>query len=107
MASLSRRFVRPNLIVDGAATENTILTLSHWPKSGTPPELKGDTSAESCSTTSIPRGSTFHADAVSNNHFDEDGLVGIFTLVEPSTARGIARCARRRPGRRFRGLCRP
>ena len=35
----------PNVIVDGAAAPNTILTLSHWPKSGTPAPLKGDTSA--------------------------------------------------------------
>ena len=30
----------------------------------------------------------FHvdADAVSNNHFDEDGLVGIFSLIDPLTA---------------------
>ncbi len=26
------------------------------------------------------------ARAVSNNHFDEDGLVGLFTLIEPDTA---------------------
>lgn len=76
----------PNVIVDGAATQNTILTLSHWPKSGTPPELEGDTSAQIVfNYLDSPR---FHvqADVVSNNHFDEDGLVGIFTLVEPSLA---------------------
>ncbi len=76
----------PNVIVDGAATQNTILTLSHWPKSGTPAELKGDTSAAIVfNYLDSPR---FHvdADAVSNNHFDEDGLVGIFSLIDPSTA---------------------
>ncbi|MBI3866678.1 MAG: hypothetical protein HY290_32760 [Planctomycetia bacterium] len=76
----------PNVIVDGAATENTVLTLSHWPKSGTPRELKRDTSAEiAFAYLDSPR---FHvqADSVSNNHFDEDGLIGIFTLLEPATA---------------------
>lgn len=76
----------PNVIVDGAAAQNTILTLSHWPKSGTPCELKGDTSAEIVfNYLDSPR---FHvrADVVSNNHFDEDGLVGIFALVEPVAA---------------------
>ena len=76
----------PNVIVDGAATQNTILTLSHWPKSGTPPELKGDTSAAIVfHYLDSPR---FHVDAdvVSNNHFDEDGLVGIFTLIAPLIA---------------------
>jgi uncharacterized protein DUF6687 len=76
----------PNVIVDGARTENTILTLSHWPKSGTPAELKGDTStAIVFNYVDSPQ---FHveADAVSNNHFDEDGLVGIFALLEPAMA---------------------
>ncbi len=76
----------PNIIVDGAANPGTILTLSHWPKSGTPAELKADTSAEiAFNYLHAPR---FHvrADVVSNNHFDEDGLVGIFTLMDPATA---------------------
>ena len=76
----------PNVIVDGARTENTVLTLSHWPKSGTPAELKGDTStAIVFNYLDSPQ---FHveADVVSNNHFDEDGLVGIFALLEPAMA---------------------
>src|SRR5436309_2857754 len=76
----------PNIIVDGAATENTLLTLSHWPKSGTPIELKRDTSAEiAFAYLDSPQ---FHVDAaaVSNNHFDEDGLVGIFTLLNQAAA---------------------
>src|SRR6185295_977149 len=76
----------PNVIVDGAATQNTILTLSHWPKSGTPPELRGDTSAEIVFHYLDSPRFHVHADVVSNNHFDEDGLVGIFTLVDPLTA---------------------
>jgi len=76
----------PNLIVDGARTDNTLLTLSHWPKSGTPHELKGDTSA--AIVFNYLDSPTFHveADAVSNNHFDEDGLVGIFVILEPTIA---------------------
>lgn len=72
----------PNVIVDGAATTNTAVTLSHWPKSGTPADLKADTSAEIVFRY-LDRPS-FHtdADAVSNNHYDEDGLVGIFALVD-------------------------
>src|SRR5262249_46393667 len=34
----------PNIIVDGAANSHTVLTLSHWPKSGSPTELRADTS---------------------------------------------------------------
>ena len=77
----------PNVIVDGSATENTVLTLSHWPKSGTPPELRGDTSAEVVFNYLDSPGFHVEADIVSNNHFDEDGLVGVFTMVEPSIAK--------------------
>jgi hypothetical protein len=76
----------PNVIVDGARNDQTVLTLSHWPKSGSPPELKGDTStAIVFNYLDEPR---FHveAEAVSNNHFDEDGLVGIFAMLQPTVA---------------------
>ena len=76
----------PNIIVDGAPARHTVLTLSHWPKSGTPAELKADTSAEIVfNYLDTPR---FHVDAdiVSNNHFDEDGLVGIFAMLQPAAA---------------------
>jgi hypothetical protein len=76
----------PNVIVDGAGNNHTVLTLSHWPKSGSPDELKGDTStAIVFNYLDAPR---FHVkvDAVSNNHFDEDGLVGIFALLQPAFA---------------------
>jgi hypothetical protein len=76
----------PNVIVDGAANERTILTLSHWPKSGTPPALKADTSTEI--VFNYLEAPSFHVDAdvVSNNHFDEDGLIGIFALLRPEAA---------------------
>lgn len=75
-----------NIIVDGAATTNTVLTLSHWPKSGTPVKLKRDTSAEIAFAYLDSPKFRVQADAASNNHFDEDGLVGIFTLLNPETA---------------------
>lgn len=77
----------PNIIVDGAGNDHTVLTLSHWPKSGSPAELKADTSTEMVfNYLDSPR---FHVDAevVSNNHFDEDGLAGIFVLLQPDAAR--------------------
>ena len=77
---------RPNIIVDGAPNDFTVLTLSHWPKSGTPAELKRDTSAEiAFAYLDTPK---FHrnVDVISNNHFDEDGLVGLFTLLDPRLA---------------------
>src|ERR1044071_3166242 len=76
----------PNVVVDGSANPTTLLTLSHWPKSGTPAALKADTSAEiAFKYLDLP---AFHVDAevVTNNHFDQDGLVGVFTLSNPDTA---------------------
>ena len=76
---------RPNIIVDGYPTNGTVLTLSHWPDSGTPGPLSDDLSTQI----------VFHyldgservvADLVSNNHFDQDGLCGIFVLVHPEQA---------------------
>jgi len=76
----------PNVIVDGAKSEKTVLTLSHWPKSGTPAELKGDTSTAIVFNYIDRPQFRVEADVVSNNHFDEDGLVGIFALLEPAMA---------------------
>ena len=76
----------PNIIVDGARTKQTVLTLSHWPKSGTPLELKADTSAEIVFNYLDSPQFQVQADVVSNNHFDEDGLVGIFAMVMPAIA---------------------
>ena len=76
----------PNVIVDGAKNASTVLTLSHWPKSGTPVELKADTSAETVFRYLDSPAFHVDADAVSNNHFDEDGLIGIFALLEQDAA---------------------
>lgn len=76
----------PNIVVDGAGNAATVITLSHWPKSGTPQTLKADTSTEIVfNYLALPQ---FHAAAaaVSNNHFDEDGLAGIYALIEPEAA---------------------
>lgn len=77
---------RPHVVVDGAATEGTVLCLSHWPGTPTPRDLQADLSAQMVFRylSSFDR----HGDAalVSNNHFDQDGLVSVFALVEPSTA---------------------
>jgi len=76
----------PNVIVDGSATGGTVLTLSHWPKSGTPLEFAADTSAEIVFRYLDRPSAHVQASAVSNNHFDEDGLIGIFAMVDPATA---------------------
>ncbi|MBW2232035.1 MAG: hypothetical protein JRH17_16765 [Deltaproteobacteria bacterium] len=76
----------PNIIVDGSGNPATQITLSHWPKSGAPKALKADTSAEIVFNYLDSPDHHVTARAVSNNHFDEDGLVGLFTLVEPTAA---------------------
>jgi Family of unknown function (DUF6687) len=90
---ISRRFVpyeelgsTPNIVVDGSGNAQTSITLSHWPKSGTPRALKADTSAEI--VFNYLDAPAFHvaAEAVSNNHFDEDGLIGVFALLQPDDA---------------------
>ncbi len=77
---------RSNIIVDGAAQEATVLTLSHWPKSGTPDQLKRDTSAEIVFAYLEKPDIQIDVDVVSNNHFDVDGLIGLFTLIDPQLA---------------------
>ena len=76
----------PHIVVDGGPNAHTLLTLSHWPRSGTPAELKADTSAEiAFKYVDSPR---LHVscDAVTNNHFDQDGLIGAFALIDTTNA---------------------
>jgi hypothetical protein len=76
----------PNVIVDGAATDGTVLTLSHWPQSPIPPGLQADLSAQ-MAFAYLYRGDLHTpAEVVSNNHFDQDGLVSVFALTDPTSA---------------------
>ena len=81
----------PNVVVDGTATEATTLTLSHWPGSpALPVDLLADLSAE-MAFRYLDRRDALHGDAtvVSNNHFDQDGLVGVFALsLDPPSGDG-------------------
>lgn len=76
----------PNIVVDGSEQRDTVLTLSHWPHSGTPAALADDLSAQI--TFNYLDHPELHADvdAVSNNHFDQDGLMSVYTLVHPKDA---------------------
>jgi len=77
---------RPNVIVDGVGCAGTTLTLSHWPGSRTSAALQADLSAEIAIRYLEHPELHVDVDAVSNNHFDEDGLMGVFALVDPATA---------------------
>jgi hypothetical protein len=77
---------KPNIIVDGSGNENTRLTLSHWPGNDTPSQFKADLSAEIVFNF-LDRGEIpADVNAVSNNHFDEDGLVSMYSLINPDDA---------------------
>ena len=76
----------PNVVVDGSANEATVLTLSHWPGSSTPPGLVGDLSAEMAFAYLDSPCDHEPAVVVTNNHFDQDGLVSVFALTEPELA---------------------
>jgi Family of unknown function (DUF6687) len=76
----------PNIIVDGPANQHTRLILSHWPHSGTPWDLKADLSAQIVFRYLDRPDLNVQVDAVSNNHFDEDGLIGLFSILNPGAA---------------------
>ena len=76
----------PNVVVDGSATDGTVLTLSHWPHALVPPGLGADLSAQMALAYLDRWDLHGAATLVSNNHFDQDGLVSVFALVEPDAA---------------------
>ena len=76
---------RANVVVDGSPNEGTVLTLTHWPGIAQPPGLAADLSAE-MAFAFIRSGASIDAEVVSNNHFDQDGLVAMFALIRPEEA---------------------
>ena len=76
----------PNVVVDGSPNESTVLTLTHWPGYLQPPGFHFDLSAEMAfhyldEAIDHPR-----AEVATNNHYDQDGLVGLHALIEPELA---------------------
>lgn len=69
-------------LVDGTAVH-----LSHWPGNRTPSTFKRDTSVE----IALAYGATGERTSlVVNNHFDTDGVLAVFCLLEPDIARAHA-----------------
>ena len=97
---------RPHVLVDGATRPGSLLTLSHWPQSPTPAALARDLSAEivfaflsrlpgarrraclrrSSAGVRSALQAAGRAEAVTNDHFDEDGLVSVFAMTDPEVA---------------------
>ena len=76
----------PHIVVDGSAQRGTVLTLSHWPGSPTPERYRADLSAEIAYNYAAAPDPTIAAEYVTNNHFDQDGLVSVLALTDPDTA---------------------
>lgn len=76
----------PNIVVDGPPLPSTVLTLSHWPNNQSPPALRRDTSTATVfaylDTAELHQAVSW----VTNNHFDEDGLFGMYVLTDPERA---------------------
>ena len=72
----------PNVVVDGSPNEATVLTLTHWPGAGQPPFVSADLSAEMVFRFLGLFRDQLTVDVVTNNHFDQDGLVSVHVLVD-------------------------
>jgi len=63
------------------------LTLAHWRGAATPETLRDDTSAGSClRALHAPATPGLEAAAVTANHFDIDGFIGVWALLHPELA---------------------
>ncbi len=78
---------RPSVIVDGSPAPGTVLNVTHWPGYPPPAGIEDDLSAQMAfRLLERPDLMPGEAEAVSNNHFDQDGLVSIYALVAPDDA---------------------
>lgn len=72
----------PKLSVDGTVSNS--IHFSHWQGNETAPELKADTSTEiALNLVTSPRKNelTRNIDLVTNNHFDTDGVLSVWTVM--------------------------
>ncbi|GAB3867864.1 hypothetical protein GCM10028824_11240 [Hymenobacter segetis] len=77
---------QPTIVVDSVGL-GAVLTLAHWRGAATPTALRDDTSAGSAlralHQTTTPG---LDAAAVTANHFDIDGFIGVWSLLNPALA---------------------
>ena len=77
---------QPTIVVDSVGL-GAVLTLAHWRGAATPPPLRDDTSAGSAlRALHQPTTPGLEAMAVTANHFDIDGFVGVWSLLNPALA---------------------
>jgi hypothetical protein len=78
---------RPSVGLDGSPAPGTVLTVTHWPGYPPPVGIEDDLSAQmTFRLLGRPDLVPDEAEAVSNNHFDQDGLVSLYALVAPDDA---------------------
>jgi hypothetical protein len=81
-----------NVVVDGSAGPATLLVLSHWPGSPTPDAVRDDLSAQ-IALRALGHPELFDGiEVVSNNHFDQDGLMSVYALTDPEGAVARREC---------------
>ena len=77
---------QPTIVVDSVGL-GSALTLTHWRGAATPALLRDDTSAGSAlRALHHPATPGLEARAVTANHFDIDGFVGVWSLLHPELA---------------------
>jgi hypothetical protein len=76
----------PSVVVDGSPAPGTVLCLSHWPGIGSPARFAADLSAQMAFAYLDAFDLHSGASVVSNNHFDQDGLVSVLAMTQPEEA---------------------
>ena len=77
---------QPTIVVDSVGL-GAALTLAHWRGAATPESLRDDTSAGAVlRALHCPETPGLEAQAVTANHFDIDGFVGVWSLLNPGLA---------------------
>ncbi|MBH8569774.1 hypothetical protein KB206_12840 [Microvirga sp. STS02] len=77
---------QPTIVVDSVGL-GAVLTLAHWRGAATPAALRDDTSAGSAlRALHQPATPGLEAAAVTANHFDIDGFIGVWSLLNPELA---------------------
>jgi hypothetical protein len=79
---------RPNVVIDGSPNAGTVLCLTHWPGIPRADDRLADDLSAQMAFRYLDSGMDLHGDAeiVTNNHFDQDGCVGVFALARPDLA---------------------
>src|SRR5689334_12326395 len=96
----------PKLSVDG--TVDNSIHFSHWHGNATPTEVKADTSTEiALNLVASPNRAplTNGIELVTNNHFDTDGVLSVWTVLNGE--RALARSEERRVGKECRSRWSP